>query len=248
MVWATGTACAALLATGAVSFLGDRITNPDIKPISRERVDLELAAAPVPTTTVGEQGATIDEGAGTTTGTGADGRLRPEGAPTVAGTPGAADPGAATPAVATAPGAAPVAPGATPGAGAGAVTAAPSGPASSPTTIDDSSNRSPGGSGGGGSNGGGSGGGSSPGGPAPTTTAPAPTPVTQVFVSTGGTVSVTCTGSSIKATSTPAPGWQSDGTNLNASDVDVKFRQDAPGSGRDRLRIACVAGAPVRQP
>ena len=55
LIWMAGTACAALLATFAVAFLGDRITNPDIKPISREKVSAELAAASPATTVAPER-------------------------------------------------------------------------------------------------------------------------------------------------------------------------------------------------
>ncbi len=254
-IWLAGTVCAALLATMAVAFLGDRITNPDILPMSRERVTEELAVASA-TTVVPEAGdsvsadaarGTADQAATATTTTGPRLSGVSTTAPQTGQAPSGADDG---------------------GSGRGAS------PSPSPTTtrLDDrvvagggsgsggdddggasgASGASGGGGGGGGGSGNGGGGGGSSGGPAPTvapTTAPAPSLVAKTFRVTGGTVDASCTGTAITASAVADAGWSADPSNkLAGTDIDVRFRPDASGGTETRLRATCVNGVPTERP
>ena len=80
--------------------------------------------------------------------------------------------------------------------------------------------------------------------PAPTPTRPSgAAPSRQFFTSGGGTVSVECPGPRL-VYALPAAGWTVDKQQVEAGQVDVRFRRDGDDA---RIRVGCVAGKPVAQ-
>ena len=79
---------------------------------------------------------------------------------------------------------------------------------------------------------------------APTTSAPAPEGDSKVFVSRGGTVRVTCNGSSLSVDAvTPYDGW-SLSREVESGSIEVKFRL---GEQEEEIHLSCHNGTPVRE-
>jgi hypothetical protein len=127
--------------------------------------------------------------------------------------------------------------------GSGSASVGGSGPSSAGAVTDNGG--SFGSSSGTGSSGSGSGEGSSGGpGPSPTTTTPAA--VSATYTSVGGSVGVSCVGSSMSRTfASPAAGYSLDHSGSSGPDeVDVRFVQ-VSGRHESRISVRCVGGAPT---
>src|SRR5207344_840860 len=78
----------------------------------------------------------------------------------------------------------------------------------------------------------------------------APSGVDEVYVTSGGTVGVRCTGGTISLLyATPAPGWTMHGAPITGPvEVEVRFEpaEDAHGT-EARVRVTCQAGVPVEE-